>query len=100
MSVQGLTWDDHHAKFLAWWRVALPDETADDLVLKFKEEAKEFIDDPNGTEAVDCIGVLFAWADRAGVDLLQMAAEKLEVCRHRQWARRPDGSYHHIQRDQ
>lgn len=93
----GKTWDDLHREHLAWWHLALPDMTADDWAKKFQEEAEEFLKDPSGTEASDCLGVLFAWAEADGVDLLQAAFDKLEVCRHRKWARRPDGTYHHIE---
>lgn len=78
------------------WGLATFDMTADQVVLKFEEEAKEFLDNPSGEEAADCIGALLIWAEIKSIDILQAFTEKLEVCKGRTFARQPNGTYHWV----
>lgn len=90
-----MSWDTaihEHRK----WGLTTFDMTADEVVLKFKEEAKEFLDNPSGEEAADCIGALLIWAELEGLDMHLEFTKKLEICKQRTYERRPNGTYHHV----
>lgn len=92
------TWDDFFEQFLGLADVRFP-SSAGVQVDKFREESREFLEDPSADEAVDCIATLICYAHRAGVSpsrLLGKALERLEVWEGRSYTRRPDGTWHHI----
>lgn len=82
-----------------WLEATLPDYSPEQLVLKLKEEAGEFIDEPSLEEAADCYLVLAYWARKAHGShelLAEAIAAKTHKNRSRTWERMPDGTYHHV----
>jgi hypothetical protein len=91
-----VSWDDYAKEAVEWARDVFPETTAEQEVQKFDEESLEFLEDPCGFEAADCIFCLLIWADRAGVDLLQSAMDKLAIAKKRKHVRQADGTWKHV----
>lgn len=83
------------AKFMLWADEHIP-AGLDSLLLKFKEEAQEFLDDPCPGEAADVLFCLVRICRELGINLHEAAEDKFEVIRDRQYELMPDGTWHHI----
>jgi NTP pyrophosphatase (non-canonical NTP hydrolase) len=80
-----------------WHADRMPGATESEVVLKFREEADEFVADDNGAEAADILIALLAHANLSGYSLEEMLDAKMAINRARSWARMPDGTYKHVE---
>lgn len=82
-------------QFLDWANRNIPaDKPA--LLLKFKEEAEEFIEHPTPFEAADVIFCVVRYAFAARWNLRDAMARKFEVLKRRRYELMPNGTWHHI----
>ena len=81
--------------FLAWAKETFPNYVFDPdlIVLKFKEEAQEFIDSPTGQEAADVFMTLLLWSDLKGIDLANELYLKTAKNRKRVFTQNGDGTW-------
>lgn len=78
------------------------DATAVDHLEKLKQEAQEAKDKPNDIEEyADCLLCLFGAATKAKFtfnELLEATINKLFIVENREWKKKPDGTYQHIEK--
>lgn len=84
-------------EIVQWQRETFRHQGVPETAHHLKEEAVELERNPyDEEEMADVFFLLLAVADRAGVDLAQAAAAKLEENRRRKWELQPDGSHRHV----
>jgi NTP pyrophosphatase (non-canonical NTP hydrolase) len=95
-------------EFGTWADTAFEDPAIQAYGLKLAQEVMEVNDDlehcnedesiPStiAGELADCLLVLCAIANRAGVDLESEARKKFEVNKARTWIKQPDGTHQHV----
>lgn len=83
-------------------RATFPDAGSVEHLLKLKKETDEAISAPHDSiEYADCLLCLFGAAHKAGFTyerLLSVAKAKLGVLKEREWEKKPDGTYQHIEK--
>lgn len=78
------------------------DATATDHLEKLKQEAQEAKDNPEDIEEyADCLLCLFGAATKAKFtfgELLEATRNKLFIVENREWKKKPDSTYQHIEK--
>lgn len=84
------------ALFLQWAELTVP-ATPDELLLKFKEEAEEFLEFPTPFEAADVVFCVLRYCHAVRWNLSDAMARKFDVLLGRRYERMPDGTWHHVE---
>jgi NTP pyrophosphatase (non-canonical NTP hydrolase) len=82
-------------QIVQWQRETFPHQDVASTIDHLREEIDELADDPSGEELADCAMLIFAIADRSGVDLPAELERKHAVNRARTWIEQPDRSFRH-----
>lgn len=91
-SSDAFTFEELRYEATRWQRRTFPNESIGSILAHLREELKELEDAPGDAhEQADVLLLLIALADRTGVDLVEAAKDKLEICKRRKWAMHPAG---------
>lgn len=80
---------------IRWQRRMFPHQDVASTIEHLREEVEELAGDPGEEEIADCLMLLFATADRAGIDPARALEAKHRVNCARRWIEQPDGSFRH-----
>lgn len=82
-------------EIVRWQRRQFPNSSTASAIDHLKEEIDELAENPDGEEWADCMFLLLAISDRAGIDRAVALERKLAINRARTWIEQPDGSFRH-----
>jgi hypothetical protein len=93
------TWETLLKDANEWFDRVIP-HTAESDVLKFQEEAAEFVAEPSVEEAADVLMCLTHFCYLKGFDLKAAVETKLAKNKARTWVKREDGTWKHVKEPQ
>lgn len=77
--------DDFQREVGEWQARTFPESTKATVLTHLRREVRELRESGNPEEIADCLLLLIAYSNKAGVSLMDLARRKFEVCKAREW---------------